>query len=216
MGLSKEQIEEFKQQIITQINSNFPEEKKAFAIQRINSMNNEEFVEFLKRNKLIFTETDESKEKETSASDKTPFRLIVEEKIPSYKIGENKEAIAVLEIKPVSKGHTIILPKEPIFDSKKIPKQISSLADRISKKIKNRLKPKNVLVSPASLLGETIINVLPVYSDESLNSERKEASPEELEELKKLLEQKPALKKEKKPGIKKIEGTKLWIPKRIP
>jgi hypothetical protein len=39
---------------------------------------------------------------------------------------------------------------------------------------------------------------------------------EELEELKVLLEKKPAAKKEKKPKIKKIEESKMWFPRRIP
>ena len=36
--------------------------------------------------------------------------MIIEEKIPSYKIQENK-AVAVLEINPISEGHTIVIPK---------------------------------------------------------------------------------------------------------
>ena len=65
-------------------------------------------------------------------------------------------------------------------------------------------------------MGEIIINLLPVYSNETLDSPRKQISQEELEELKKILEKKKKTKNVKKPGIKKIEEQKMWFPKRIP
>ena len=39
MNFTEEQITEFRKQVITQIESTFPEEKKATAIESINSMN---------------------------------------------------------------------------------------------------------------------------------------------------------------------------------
>ena len=220
MELTQEQIEEFKEQIIQQINSSFSEDKKVPAIQRIKSMNNEEFVDFLKKNKLLppgnNKESESGEEQGDTSHDETPFRLIVEGKIPSYSIDENKYGIAVLEINPISKAHIIIIPKKPLVKSENIPKEIFSLAKKISKKIEKKLKPKEVLISPSSVLGETIINVLPVYSNESFSSQRKKASKEELENLKSLLEKKQATKTVKKPKIKKIEESKIWFPKRIP
>ena len=142
--------------------------------------------------------------------------MIIEEKIPSYKIQENKEAVAVLEINPISEGHTIVIPKKPIADSKKITKEIISLANKVAKTIKNKLKPKEVSISPSSVLGEIIINILPIYTNETINSNKKQISQEKLEELKKILETKPKLKKEKKPTVKKINTSKIIIPRRIP
>ena len=142
--------------------------------------------------------------------------MIIEEKIPSYKIQENKEAVAVLEINPISEGHIIVIPKKPIADSKKITKEIISLANKVAKTIKNKLKPKEVSISPSSVLGEIIINILPIYTNETINSNKKQISQEKLEELKKILETKPKLKKEKKPTVKKINTSKIIIPRRIP
>ena len=163
MELSQEQIEKFKIQIIKQIESSFPEEKKNSAIEKVNSMNKEEFIEFLKKNKLLGSDKD-IESSDYADKEETPFRMIVDEKILSYKIDENKEAIAVLEINPVSKGHTIIIPKKPVYDSKKIPKEVLSLANSVSKRIKTKLNPKEVSVSTSNVLGETIMNVLPIYS----------------------------------------------------
>ena len=195
MELSQEQIEEFKKQIIQQIESSFSEDKKAPAIERVNTMNDEEFIEFLKKNKLLGSDSnqEELEEEQGTNLNESPFRLIVEGKIPAYVIDENKDCIAVLEIKPVSKGHIIVIPKKIVSPPSKIPKSVFSLAKRISKKIETKFKPKEVLISSSQVLGEIIINILPVYTNESTSSPRKQISKEELEDLKHILEknQKP-------------------------
>lgn len=219
MELTQEQIGDFKKQIILQIETTFSEDKKGPAIERINTMNNEEFIDFLKKNKLIGSESsqEESEEQSTANSNESPFRLIIEGKIPAYVIDENKYCIAVLEIKPVSNGHIIVIPKKAVSPPEKIPKSVFSLAKRISKRIEKNFKPKEVLISSSQALGEIIINILPVYSNETLNSPRKQASKEELEGLKITLEKKKKAKRvPAKPRIKKIKESKMWFPKRIP
>jgi histidine triad (HIT) family protein len=219
MELTPQQIEDFKKQIIQQIESTFSEDKKGPAIEKVKAMNDEEFIEFLKKNKLLGSDSNQEEYEDSSQSqnsNESPFRLIVEGKIPSYVIDENKDCIAVLEIKPVSKGHIIIIPKKEVSQSDKIPKSVFSLAKRISKKIETKFKPKEVLISSSLSLGETIINILPVYSNETINSSRKQASKEELESLKNILEKKKKAKQARKPRIKKIEESKIWFPRRIP
>lgn len=213
-----EQIEEFKQQIIQQIESSFSEEKKSPAIERVNSMNNEEFIEFLRKNKLLASESSKESYEEPQKLTKndTPFRLIVEGKIPSYFIDENKYSIGVLEINPISKAHTIIIPKKAVSESGKMPQSVFSLAKKISKKIETKFKPKEVLISSSYALGETILNILPVYSNESLDSPRKQISKEELENLKNILGKKHKTKNIKETKIRKIEESKMWFPRRIP
>lgn len=218
MVSNEQQISELKQQIINQIESSFPEDKKEYAIKKIKEMNGPEFIEFLKNNKLIGNNKDnaglENSQEEQPKT--TPFRLIVEKKIPSYIIEENKIAIAVLEINPVSKGHTIIIPKKPISSPEKIPKQINTFANKISKKIKSKLKSKEISIIPSSVLGEIIINIIPIYSNESLNSPRNKASEQELEEIKRILNEKTITKKQPKPIERKIEEKRMIIPRRIP
>lgn len=200
--LSEEQTEQIKKQIIQQIEENFPEDKKELAKQQIQEMNSEQLEKFIKQNKSTQTQ-------------QNPFRSIISGETPSYKIDENKNAIAVLEINPISNGHTIIIPKKPIPEGKKILKTISSLAEKVAEKIKTKLKPKNISISSSNILGETIINVLPVYKNETLDSERQQAKPEELEELQKILKKE---RKEiiKKPKAEKLKEEKLWLPKRVP
>jgi len=56
-------------------------------------------------------------------------------KTPSYKIAENKKAIAILEINPLSKGHSIVLPLEHL-KTEKLPKSVLGLAQKIAKNSK--------------------------------------------------------------------------------
>lgn len=76
------------------------------------------------------------------------------------------------------------------------------------------MKPKEVKISKSKLFGHNLINILPVYSNEDFNSERKKANLEDLEKIKEDIEKQP-VKKEKKPKIEKIKEF-LWLPKRIP
>ncbi len=204
--LTPEQTEQVKKQIIQQIETNFPEDKKTAAKSQIKAMNPEQLEEFLKQNKLIKERTGQE----------CIFCSIVFGDVSSNKIDENDKALAVLEINPVSKGHSLIIPKEHVSQKEKLPKEIFSLAQDVSKRIEKELKPKKVDISPSNLFGHEILNIVPVYENETLASQRKPTNPEELLSLQKLLEKKPVEKVPKR-TIKKIKPEeKLWLPKRIP
>jgi len=132
--LSKEQEENLKEQIISQIESTFPENKKLGAIEKIKSMNSEGLEQFIKQNQSA-GETQEC-----------IFCSIIKEKINSYKIKDVKEAIAILEINPISIGHALIIPKKHISDSKEISKNILAFSKEIAEKIKKILNPKEILI----------------------------------------------------------------------
>ncbi len=204
--LSDEETQEIKQKIISHVESTFPAEQIPSARQQIESMNSQQLESFLERNKLI------KKESETNSDDECVFCSIASGKINSVKIDENEGAVAVLEINPVSRGHVIIIPKE---HENKSSKSILSLADKASKKLKKKLSPRKVEISNSRLFGHEIINVIPVYESESINSKRISAKIEELEKIKEEIE------KEKKPEkIRKAPKEKIkqffWLPKRIP
>ena len=59
MALPEDQFNQIKQQLIDHISSTFPEEKKASAINQIQSMNEKELEEFLVQNNLIKNEGDQ-------------------------------------------------------------------------------------------------------------------------------------------------------------
>jgi len=208
--LTEEQSKLIKKQLIEQINRwNIDEQSKNNAKEYILKLNEKELEEFLIKNKLL-------KEVEKPTIEKKGkdciFCLIIDNKIPSYKIDENETSLAVLDIKPLSRGHVIVIPKKHV-SLNKIPVSSFSLAKEISKKIKKTLKPKEVSISTSLLFGHEIINIIPSYENEI--NERKEAKKEELEELQKLLTEKKIVKEDKK--LKKTIEPKLYkFPRRIP
>ncbi|MBR4328106.1 MAG: HIT domain-containing protein, partial [Bacteroidales bacterium] len=44
----------------------------------------------------------------------TIFSRIIAGEIPCYKIAENDEFFAFLDINPIAKGHTLVVPKEEV------------------------------------------------------------------------------------------------------
>jgi len=50
------------------------------------------------------------------------FCKIIKEEIPSYKIYEDDNIIAFLDINPISNGHTLIVPKNHVLDLETISK----------------------------------------------------------------------------------------------
>ena len=158
MTLPSEQTKQIKQQIIQQIENTFPEDKKESAIQQIESMNDSELENFLAQNNLIKTSE--------SSEEQCVFCSIVSEKIPGYKISENESALAVLEINPVSKGHTIIIPKVHVQE---ISKETQDFAKEISLKLKEKLNAPNGIssgvkemkIEDSEMFGHKIINIIP-------------------------------------------------------
>ena len=208
MTLPSEQTKQIKQQIIQQIENTFPEEKKESAIQQIEEMNESELENFLAQNNLIKTSENEG--------EKCIFCSIVSEKIQSYKISENESAIAVLEINPVSRGHTLIIPKVHIQE---ISKETQDFAKEISIKLKEKLNAKSIQTEDSEMFGHKIVNIIPIYDNKTLEEKRQKAPKKVLEELQKELEIKEPEKQEevvqeKKPEI--ISDKNTWLPKRIP
>ena len=178
--LSEEQIKQIKEQITRQIDSwKATEKQKEQAKQEIRDMPAEKLEEFLIKNKLIKTE----KEQEPvdlsvltkSAGKECIFCLISQGKIQSYKIDENKESVAVLEINPMSRGHVIIVPKKHL-SSDKVPSLAFSLAKKTARKLKSKLKAEKVEISTSDVQGHAIINIIPIYKE--MPKERKKASEE--------------------------------------
>jgi len=205
--LSEEEANEIKEKIISQIESTFPQEQILSARQQIESMNSKQLEGFLKRNKMVTTEPGTD-----SPNNECVFCSIVSGKINSVKMDENEEAIAVLEINPVSRGHVIVIQKT---HDEKLSKKAYSLAEDISKKLKKKLFPREVEISDSKLFGHEIINVIPVYENQNINSKRNSAKIGELEKIKEELEKEKKIEKISKPRKEKIKHF-FFLPKRIP
>ncbi|MDP3881496.1 MAG: HIT domain-containing protein [Nanoarchaeota archaeon] len=194
MSLTPQEIDEVKAQLREQV-QNLPEPQKSQALQQIDSLS-PQAVESL---------ISQQKEKLASGQEKTIYRMIIDKEVESIKIGEDETAAAVLEINPVSKGHTLIIPKLAVSDKKNIPGEVFALAEKVSGKLMEGLGAKSIETQTETKFGEKIINLIPIYdSPVNLSSQRKKTQKSELEEVAKQLEPKPKkeiikIKKEKSP-----------------
>jgi histidine triad (HIT) family protein len=191
MTISKDQAEQIKKQLIQQIERTLPEGQREAIVSQIESFNEEQLEQFLKQNNIKLSEK--------PSSEKTVFEQIVTGELPSYKIDENSKSIAILELNPLSKGHSLILPKQKLT-IEKIPKSALSLSQKIAKKIKKKLKPEDIKIETSSFQDYAFINVIPIYKESKL--EKRKAEEAELSELQKKLEQKKRGKRIKTPKKK--------------
>jgi histidine triad (HIT) family protein len=200
--LSTEEAEEIKQKLISHIEETFPPEQIIPSINQIKNMNTEHLEKFLEENKII---TNKNSEKECI------FCSIVSGIINSIKIDEEENAVAVLEINPISRGHTLVIPKEHSINANK---KSLSFAEKVGEKIKKKFKPKKIEFLNSKLFGHETISILPVYDNETFNSTKKPAGIEELKKIKEELEESEIPIQEENIVKKKEEF--LWLPKRIP
>ncbi len=204
--VSQEQEQQIKKQLLEQIDKNFPEDKKAEAKQQIESMTGEPFEEFLKQNNLIKSEQGQQ----------CVFCSIIYGDIPSTKIGENEKSIAVLELNPISKAHAIIIPKEHISKEEDLPEETRILAKEIAEKIKEKYNPKDITFFNTNMFGHEVINILPIYSNETKDSPKKQSNPEELKQIAEELSQTKKEEIIEEKSQEEINEKNTWLPNRIP
>ena len=169
MALAEDQIKEIKNQLRTQI-AHLPEEQKKQAEEQIESLSPEAVESLLKQ--------------QSNKQQDSPYRLIIKKEIEAVVIGENSSALAVLEINPLSKGHTIIIPKNPVKKQEEIPQEAFNLARAISSSIIQKMKANSIAIETESKFGEVIIEVIPSYEKKvGKDSSRQRASPEELKSI---------------------------------
>jgi len=206
--LPADQIEPIKKQLFEQLDkTNLPNKEEIK--KSIEGMDAEQLEQFLKQNNLMQDGSD------APTGQQCIFCSLVFGDVPSTKVGENEKAIAILELNPISRGHTIVIPKDHISEAKNVPKEAFDLAEEISTKLKAKFKPKDITIASANLFGHEVINVLPVYSNETLESAKKQSTPEELAKLQKELEEVGVVEEEEK-VVEEISEENTWLPKRIP
>ncbi len=214
--MNSNEAEKVKRQLINNIESSFPKDKADILKRQIMSMGDEQLASFLEKSGAGSRGADDGNE--------CIFCSIASGKRERFEVGESDSAIAVLDINPASKGHVLIIPREHIpVDS--FTAEIKKFAGEIADKIKEKLNPKDIEISSQDFGGHGIMNLVPVYTDESINSDRHGATKESLKEIADILIKKNLTeyekkdgavgqveKKAKKPRVEKIS----WLPKRIP
>jgi histidine triad (HIT) family protein len=120
----------------------------------------------------------------------TIFSKIIAGTIPSYKIAESDKFVAFLDIAPMVKGHTLVVPKvevDKIFDlSEEYLSEILVFAKPIAKAIEAAFDCDRCGVEVIGLdVPHTHVHLVPINSADDLNFTRKKLSlsKEEFEEV---------------------------------
>lgn len=121
------------------------------------------------------------------------FCKIIAGKIPSYKIDEDEKTFAFLDIGPVSKGHTLIVPKEHAADlnsgSEESAIALMATVHRIAPKIMKTLGATgyNLGMNHGEVAGQDVfhthLHIMPRYEGEPRSFTKTHPSNEELAEL---------------------------------
>ena len=186
MTFTKEEADNIKEHLLKQL-SNFPEDKRTEIKEQIESMNPEQIEKFVNQNNL------------THLGSSCIFCSIVGGKTNSFQIAEDEKNIAILELNPLSRGHTLIVPKE---HSNEISTSSKIFAEKISKIIEKKFNPKEIKTNEIEIMEHKLLEIIPIYGDET---ERKQISEIELKNLQEEILKKEEIKKEKVEEISKIE-----------
>lgn len=107
------------------------------------------------------------------------FCKIIEGEIPGHKVYENDKILAFLDTNPVSKGHTLIIPKkhvENIHEAQKMSYMWQAIT-KVSDAIKETYKPEGIQIAQnnGEAAGQEVFHmhfhITPVYKDTVLNVE---------------------------------------------
>lgn len=115
------------------------------------------------------------------------FSRIVSGEIPSYKVAENESYYAFLDINPLQKGHTLVIPKKEVdylFDlSDEEMAGLMLFAKQVAKAIGKAVPCLRVGVAVIGLdVPHAHVHLVPLHSGDDLNfsNPKKQFSPEEM------------------------------------
>jgi histidine triad (HIT) family protein len=120
----------------------------------------------------------------------TLFTRIINGEIPCHKIAENEKFLAFLDIMPLSKGHTLVIPKieiDYLFDlDDDLLGEMMVFAKNVANNIKNVVPCKKIGVAIVGLeVPHAHIHLIPInkVSDMDFGRQKLSLSQEELNEI---------------------------------
>jgi len=197
MALDEEQSQKIKEHLLKQL-SNFPEDKREQIKAQVESMTPEQVENFVKQNQL------------GHLGGECIFCSITSGKTSAFRIGENEENIAILELNPLSRGHALIVPKD---HTESIGSSAQELAKEITELLKKKFSPKAVQSNEIKIMEHPLIELIPIYGGET---ERKQATQEELQALQEEILRTEEPKPEEEPSPVESGEELFKMPPRIP
>ena len=120
----------------------------------------------------------------------TIFSRIIAGEIPCYKVAENEMFFAFLDINPLKKGRTLVVPKQEtdyIFDREyELLGEMMIFAKQVAAKIKQEIECNRVAVVVLGLeVPHAHIHLIPIESenDVDFHREKLKLTPEEFSEI---------------------------------
>ncbi|MDE6249056.1 MAG: HIT family protein [Paramuribaculum sp.] len=119
----------------------------------------------------------------------TVFSRIISGEIPSYKIAEDENHFAFLDINPVTPGHTLVVPKKEVsylFDlSDSDYTALQLFAKRVAAAVEKAIPCKRVGVTVIGLeVPHAHIHLLPINTEADMDFHYKQTLPaERMEEI---------------------------------
>lgn len=118
------------------------------------------------------------------------FSRIIAGEIPSYKVAEDENYYAFLDINPLTQGHTLVVPKQEvdyIFDlDDQTLAGMMLFAKQVAAKIKQKIACKRVAVVVLGLeVPHAHIHLIPIQSeaDVDFHREKLHLTPEEFQKI---------------------------------
>ena len=118
---------------------------------------------------------------------KTIFSKIIDGEIPCYKVAEDDRFFAFLDISPLSKGHTLVVPKQEVDYIFDLPEtdlaDMMLFAKRVAAALQKTVDCKRIGVAVIGLeVPHAHIHLIPIQaeSDMIFSKPRVQLSPDEL------------------------------------
>lgn len=118
------------------------------------------------------------------------FTKIVKGEIPSYKVAENETCYAFLDINPLTKGHTLVIPKKQVdylFDlDEESYVELQLFARKVAKAVGKAIPSIRVAEAVIGLdVPHAHIHLIPINSelDVDFRKERVKLTPEEFVQI---------------------------------
>ena len=108
----------------------------------------------------------------------TIFNKIIDGKIPCYKVAENKDFLAFLDINPNTLGHTLCIPKKEVDDILELDQEtyqnLMLFSRQVALSIKNVVSCKKVSISVIGLeVPHVHVHLIPINEMKDANFSNK-------------------------------------------
>ena len=126
------------------------------------------------------------------------FTKIINRELPAHIVAEDASFIAFLDIRPLTKGHTLVVPKEEIDDifdqSEDTLAKLLPFARLVAKKIRHCVPCKRIGLSVVGLeVPHTHLHLIPINAVQDMNFARPpmQLSQDEMRSLAKAISEAP-------------------------